>query len=279
MLARAARPGGRRIDGADAIVAHLAGRAPGEVARLGRAGVAAPASRSASSGPGAGATDRRRWYVRTGAGRPRRRAVEHGRAPDRPGACRRSAPPQALLGELGATRVAPLSHGGNSGAALLRAYRDDGTAFVLKRVSAAGADWLARATRDDGRTAQLYAAGAFDRDAVGDRPRHRRRRAHGRRRLDRDARRPGATAAAGRPPVARRRAGASSPRPPQLHRGVPRPRARRCRGPERPDRDVLARRGRRGAAVPRPPAEAVRAGLGRVRASSSPPTSPTPCST
>ncbi len=45
----------------------------------------------------------------------------------------------------------------------MRATRDDGTAFVLKRVTAAGADWLARVTRDRGRTAQLHQAGAFDR--------------------------------------------------------------------------------------------------------------------
>ena len=98
--------------------------------------------------------------------------------------------PRTLLERIGATRVEPLSHGGNSGAALLRAGRADGTAFVLKRVSTAGADWLARATGDRGRTAQLYLAGAFDADAAGDRPRHRGGRAIRRRRLDRDARRP-----------------------------------------------------------------------------------------
>jgi hypothetical protein len=53
-----------------------------------------------------------------------------------------------------------LTHGGNSGAALLRATRADGTSFVLKRITP-GADWLARATHDDGRTARLHAAGAF----------------------------------------------------------------------------------------------------------------------
>ena len=70
--------------------------------------------------------------------------------------------PAALLKELGATRVTPLSHGGNSGAALLRA-ESDGTDFILKRVGGGGSDWLARATGDEGRTAQLYEAGAFDR--------------------------------------------------------------------------------------------------------------------
>jgi aminoglycoside phosphotransferase (APT) family kinase protein len=45
----------------------------------------------------------------------------------------------------------------------MHANRDDGTTFVLKRVTADGADWLARATGDRGRTAQLYEAGAFER--------------------------------------------------------------------------------------------------------------------
>ena len=72
------------------------------------------------------------------------------------------APPASLLERIGATGFAPLTHGGNSGAALLRASGRDGSAFVLKRVTA-GADWLGRATGDDRRTAQLYDAGAFDR--------------------------------------------------------------------------------------------------------------------
>jgi aminoglycoside phosphotransferase (APT) family kinase protein len=118
---------------------------------------------------GAGGVDRRRWYVRV---RPRDGAVaELWSATARPGAPRGSAagdgegagpprPPRELLDALGATGAEPLVHGGNSGSALLRATGAGGASFVLKRV-AAGADWLARATRDDGRTARLYAAGAF----------------------------------------------------------------------------------------------------------------------
>ena len=149
--------GRRRIEGAEAVVAHLAGPGPGEVrvwdAEEWDTGVALTFE-------WVGATeDRRRWYVRkdehgciaeiwSAAARP---APPGGEAP---------APPPELLGEIGAERVEPLVHGGNSGAALLRAVRADGGTFVLKRV-VAGSDWLARATRDQGRTARLHAAGAF----------------------------------------------------------------------------------------------------------------------
>jgi hypothetical protein len=153
--------GRRRIEGADALVAHL-----------GRPGAGAIRAWDAHEWPGGvavsfeweGATgiDRRRWYVRTA---PGGRVVELWSAAARPagaGSLDAAALPAALLERLGTTDVAPLSHGGNSGAALLRAARPDGEAFVLKRVTA-GADWLARATGDRGRTAQLHEAGAFER--------------------------------------------------------------------------------------------------------------------
>src|SRR4051794_9216156 len=152
--------GRRRIDGADAVVAHLAKPGPGEVrawaAEEWPSGVALTFEWA-----GATATDRRRWYVRTASDG---RIAELWSAAARPSgepAAPAQAPPPKLLARLATTGVAPLSHGGNSGAALLRATRDDGTAFILKRVTP-GADWLARATRDDGRTARLHAAGAFD---------------------------------------------------------------------------------------------------------------------
>ena len=53
-------------------------------------------------------------------------------------------------------------HGGNSGAALERVVLDDGTRLIAKRVGP-GADWLGRVTRDRGRTALLWQAGAFER--------------------------------------------------------------------------------------------------------------------
>ena len=153
--------GRRRVGGPDAIVAHLSGPGPGDIrdwhAEEWPAGVAL-----SFEWDGADDTDRRRWYVRTNeAGE----VTEIWSTAARPtgGVPPAVSPPPSLLEELGATRLEPLSHGGNSGAALVRAFRDDGTAFVLKRVSAAGADWLARATHDEGRTAQLYLAGAFDR--------------------------------------------------------------------------------------------------------------------
>jgi hypothetical protein len=152
--------GRRRIDGPDAIVEHLAGPGPGAIrdwdAQEWPTGVAL-----SFEWEGASATDRRRWYLRTNAAGE---VAEIWSTAARPstGIGPAVTPPASLVEELGATRVEPLTHAGNSGAALLRVHRDDGAAFVLKRVSAAGSDWLARATHDEGRTAQLYLAGAFD---------------------------------------------------------------------------------------------------------------------
>lgn len=153
--------GRRQVTGADAMVAHLSVPGPGEIhdwhAEEWPAGVAL-----SFEWEGADDRDRRRWYVRTNTDGE---VTEIWSTAARPtgGVAPAVSPPPSLLDELGATRLEPLTHGGNSGAALVRAFRDDGAAFVLKRVSAAGADWLARATHDEGRTAQLYLAGAFDR--------------------------------------------------------------------------------------------------------------------
>ena len=59
-------------------------------------------------------------------------------------------------------RREPLAHSGNSGAALERVSLADGSALIAKRVGPAS-DWLGRVTRDRGRTALLWEAGAFDR--------------------------------------------------------------------------------------------------------------------
>jgi hypothetical protein len=154
--------GRERIDGADPVAAHLAGPGPGAVrlwdAQEWPTGVALSFEWEGSSG-----TDRRRWYVRASPEGAVRELWSTAARPTTGGGSKPVEPPRDLLHRLGATRVTELTHGGNSGAALLRAHGDDGTTFVLKRVSAAGADWLARATRDTGRTAQLYLAGAFDR--------------------------------------------------------------------------------------------------------------------
>ena len=113
--------GRRQVAGADAIVAHLARPGPGEIrdwdAQEWPTGVALSFEWEGASG-----TDRRRWYVRTGEDARDRRAVEHRRPPDRPrrggGGQRR----RARCSTGSAPRdVEPLSHGGNSGAALLRA--------------------------------------------------------------------------------------------------------------------------------------------------------------
>src|SRR3954447_12976496 len=154
--------GGRqRIEGADAIAAHLALPGPGEIrdwdARDWPTGVALSFEWVGKSG-----TDRRRWYLRTN---PAGNVDELWSTAARPTGADAGAtpnPPTGLLEHLGATRVAALTHGGNSGAALMRAWRDDDTTFVLKRITADGADWLARVTKDTGRTAELYEAGAFE---------------------------------------------------------------------------------------------------------------------
>jgi Phosphotransferase enzyme family len=161
VLDTSSEAGRRQIVGADAIAAHLARPGPGEIrdwdAQEWPAGVALSFEWKGASG-----TDRRRWYVRTDAAG---KVTELWSTSARPavGIADAVAPPATLLRKLGLSEVEPLSHGGNSGAALLRARRADGTAFVVKRVSTGGADWLARATHDHGRTAQLYLAGAFER--------------------------------------------------------------------------------------------------------------------
>jgi hypothetical protein len=162
VLDTSSEAGRRRVDGADAIVAHLSRPGPGAIrdwdAREWPTGLALSFEWEGASG-----TDRRRWYLRAS---PAGAITELWSTAARPvGAAVAEAvsAPASLIAQLGATEVAPLSHGGNSGAALLRARRPDGTTFVLKRVTAGGADWLARATGDRGRTALLYEAGAFDR--------------------------------------------------------------------------------------------------------------------
>jgi hypothetical protein len=162
LLDTSSESGRRRITGAEPIAAHLARPGPGAIrdwdSEEWSTGVAL-----SFEWEGAGGTDRRRWYLRTN---PRGTITEIWSTAARPhpaDAAESAKPPSGLLDQLGASRVDALSHGGNSGATLLRARRDDGTTFILKRVSAAGGDWLARVTEDRGRTAQLYEAGAFDR--------------------------------------------------------------------------------------------------------------------
>jgi len=153
--------GRRRVDGADAVVAHLARPGPGDV-RLWDAQEWPSGVALSFEWEGQGGTDRRRWYVRTG---PAAEVTELWSTAARPAGAGGGAPvvpPAALLARIGAAHVEPLSHGGNSGAAVVRA-RGDGGVFVLKRVTTAGGDWLARVTADRGRTAQLHQAGAFAR--------------------------------------------------------------------------------------------------------------------
>lgn len=145
--------------GADAVIEHLAQPGAGEVlswdAREWPAGIALTFEWRGASG-----SDRRRWYVRRDSEGRIEEIWSAAAAPASAGAP--VVPPPELLSELGSdARAEPLAHGGNSGAALIRVTRDGEAPLVLKRVTA-GADWLARVTGDDGRTARLYEAGAFE---------------------------------------------------------------------------------------------------------------------
>jgi Ser/Thr protein kinase RdoA (MazF antagonist) len=152
--------GRHRVEGADAILAHLEAPGPGEV-RLWQADEWSEGLALTFEWAGDSGADRRRWYVRRDPdGTVSEVWSTAARPSDEDGVG--TAPPDGLLQRLGAKSVVPLSHGGNSGAALVRANGERGS-FVLKRISAEGADWLARATGDQGRTALLYEAGVFQR--------------------------------------------------------------------------------------------------------------------
>jgi hypothetical protein len=152
--------GRRRVRGPEAITEHLAGAGPGEVvdwdAREWPSGAAITFEWRGASG-----VDRRRWYLRRANGK----VVAWWSYAARPRSEQGSsdALSDAILERLGpGARRAPLAHGGNSGAALERVVLAEGTTLVAKRL-APGADWLGRVTRDRGRTALLWQAGAFAR--------------------------------------------------------------------------------------------------------------------
>jgi hypothetical protein len=145
------------VEGPEAIVAHLSKPGPGEVtdwiAREWEGGVAATFEWRGRS------VDRRRWYVRSAAGRVTGIWSYAARPADGAGV----ELSEEVLGRLGpGVRRAPLEHSGNSGAALERVLLADGGELIAKRVGPA-ADWLGRVTGDRGRTAMLWRSGAFDR--------------------------------------------------------------------------------------------------------------------
>ena len=149
--------GRRRIAGREPIVAHLSKPGPGEVvhwdAREWPAGIAATFEWSGAT------VDRRRWYVRRDDGEVTAIWSYSARA----GADGGAQVPEDVLARIGpGARREPLAHSGNSGAALERVSLADGSALIAKRVGPAS-DWLGRVTRDRGRTALLWEAGAFDR--------------------------------------------------------------------------------------------------------------------
>jgi Ser/Thr protein kinase RdoA (MazF antagonist) len=148
--------GRTRVDGADAIAEHLGRPGPGDVltwdAREWPTGVAITLEWD-----GGRTHDRRRWYARTDEEGRISQMWSSSARPTAGEVAGQARPPEELLRRIGATGVEPLAHGGNSGAALLRAV---GAPLVLKRVTP-GADWLGRVTADDGRTARLYEDGVF----------------------------------------------------------------------------------------------------------------------
>lgn len=153
--------GRQSIAGADAVTDHLSRPGAGEVhdwhVEEWPTGVALSFEWEGASG-----RDRRRWYVRRNDAGAVVEIWSVAARPSADGGGETATAPPALLAQLHANEVRPLSHGGNSGATLVHVTGDD-AAYVLKRVSADGADWLARVTKDRGRTAQLHDDGAFER--------------------------------------------------------------------------------------------------------------------
>jgi hypothetical protein len=148
------------IRGREAILEHLSGPGPGDLAdwdaREWDSGAAITFEWHGPGGP-----DRRRWYVRREGDEIA--AVNSYAARPRDGAGEDVQIPGEVLERLGAgARREPLDHAGNSGAALERVVLGDGTRLVAKRVGP-GADWLGRVTNDRGRTALMWQAGAFER--------------------------------------------------------------------------------------------------------------------
>ncbi len=158
VLDAASERGRVRLAGPEAILRHLSGPGPGEIlewdSREWPTGVALTFEWRGASG-----LDRRRWYLRrddetiTG-------WWSYAARPASGGAAGARMSPE-LLDRLGAT-AAPLEHAGNSGAALERLVTAEGIVLIAKRVGG-DSDWLGRVTRDRGRTALLWEAGAFAR--------------------------------------------------------------------------------------------------------------------
>jgi hypothetical protein len=148
--------GRRKIHGRKAIVAHLENPGPGEVlfwdAHEWPEGVAATFEWHGPSG-----VDRRRWYLRTDGAEIACLWSYAARSSQNLA----NELPETVLRSVGTgARRATFNHAGNSGAALERVTLPDGTGLIAKRVGPA-ADWLGRVTRDRGRTALLWQAGAF----------------------------------------------------------------------------------------------------------------------
>ena len=158
VLDTSSETGRRAIQGRGAIVAHLQRPGPGDVLLWDSdewpSGVAATFEWRGPRG-----VDRRRWYLRTDGGRIEGFWSYAARSREEPG----DELSDAVLERVGpGARRAALEHSGNSGAALERVILADGTELIAKRVGPA-ADWLGRVTRDRGRTALLWRAGAFGR--------------------------------------------------------------------------------------------------------------------
>lgn len=152
--------GRRRVRGREAIAAHLSEPGRGEVvdwdAREWVSGAAI-----SFEWRGDNSVDRRRWYLRR-SGDEVVALYSYAARPRTEPAAGAQIPPAVLEGLGSGARREPLAHGGNSGAALERVVLADGSQLIAKRVGP-GADWLGRVTRDRGRTALLWEAGAFAR--------------------------------------------------------------------------------------------------------------------
>ena len=145
--------------GRDDVVAHLGVPGPGSVPHW-EAREWLPGLAITFEWHGADSRDRRRWYVRRDDAGLVRDIWSYAARPSQDGGAPAGVPDAVLAAVEAEGGPEPLTHGGNSGAALMRLRGAGGQDLVVKR-TAPGEDWLARVTGDRGRVRSLWDHGAF----------------------------------------------------------------------------------------------------------------------
>ncbi|HYI36940.1 MAG TPA: aminoglycoside phosphotransferase family protein [Thermoleophilaceae bacterium] len=145
--------------GRDDVVAHLGVPGPGTVPHW-EAREWPPGLAITFEWHGADSRDRRRWYVRRHDAGLVRDIWSYAARPSEDGGAPAGVPDAVLAAVEAEGGPEPLTHGGNSGAALMRLRGARGQDLVVKR-TAPGEDWLARVTGDRGRVRSLWDHGAF----------------------------------------------------------------------------------------------------------------------